>query len=204
MAEEGEDQQNSLEQLKRSMQYALIKNCDMNEEMRSDAVDLVISATEKHQANYELAARMVKDQVPCKRARPPVQLLLGVAQRSPQIRFRRWHAREAAQPQQSQPQQSQQSQQSHTPCCLLGLSPRPTPLPSFRAPSSSHHHRRACSLRALPSRRQMDKKYNSNWIVAIGQGFSFEVTHEVKHVLWMYFCDIGVLVCKAGARQAGT
>jgi hypothetical protein len=45
------------------MQYALIKNCDMNEEMRSDAVDLVISATEKYQANYELAARMVKDQV---------------------------------------------------------------------------------------------------------------------------------------------
>ena len=63
MAEEGAEETNSLEQLKRSMQYALIKNCDMNEEMRSDAVDLVISATEKYQANYELAARMVKDQV---------------------------------------------------------------------------------------------------------------------------------------------
>ena len=45
----------------------------------------------------------------------------------------------------------------------------------------------------------MDKKYNENWIVVIGQGFSFEVTHEVKHVLWMYFCDIAVLVCKAGS-----
>ena len=32
---------------------------------------------------------------------------------------------------------------------------------------------------------QMDKKYNENWIVVIGQGFAFEVTHEVKHVLWM-------------------
>ena len=32
----------------------------------------------------------------------------------------------------------------------------------------------------------MDKKYNENWIVVIGQGFAFEVTHEVKHVLWMY------------------
>ena len=51
---------------------------------------------------------------------------------------------------------------------------------------------------------QMDKKYNENWIVVIGQGFSFEVTHEVKHVLWMYFCDIAVLVYKAGARQVGT
>jgi dynein light chain 4 len=112
MAEEEKDESNSLEQLKRNMQYALIKNCDMNEEMRSDAVDLVISATEKYQSNYELAARMIKE--------------------------------------------------------------------------------------------AMDKKYNENWIVAIGQGFAFEVTHEVKHVLWMYFCDIAVLVCKAGARQVGT
>ena len=47
-------------------------------------------------------------------------------------------------------------------------------------------------------------RYNENWIVVIGQGFAFEVTHEVKHVLWMYFCDIAVLVCKAGARQVGT
>ena len=42
----------------------------------------------------------------------------------------------------------------------------------------------------------MDKKYNSNWIVAIGQGFSFEVTHEVKHVLWMYFNNCAILVYK--------
>ena len=112
MPEEGEDQSNSLEQLKRNMQYALIKNCDMIEEMRSEAVDLVISACEKHQSNYEAAARMVKE--------------------------------------------------------------------------------------------SMDKKYNENWLVVIGQGFAFEVTHEVKHVLWMYFCDTAILVCKAGARQVGT
>ena len=47
MAEEGGDEQNSLEQLKRGMQYALIKNCDMNEEMRQDCVDLVITAIER-------------------------------------------------------------------------------------------------------------------------------------------------------------
>ena len=46
MAEE-EDQSNNMEALKRTMQYALIKNCDMNEEMRTDCVDAVISATEK-------------------------------------------------------------------------------------------------------------------------------------------------------------
>ena len=46
MAEEG-DEASNMEALKRTMQYALIKNCDMNEEMRSDCVDAVISATEK-------------------------------------------------------------------------------------------------------------------------------------------------------------
>ena len=30
-----------------------------------------------------------------------------------------------------------------------------------------------------------------------------QVTHEVKHVLWMFFCDLAILVYKAGARQAG-
>ena len=49
MAEE-EDNSNNMEALKRTMQYALIKNCDMNEEMRSDCVDAVISATEKYAA----------------------------------------------------------------------------------------------------------------------------------------------------------
>ena len=46
MAEE--EQSNDMEALKRTMQYALIKNCDMNEEMRSDCVDAVISAAEKY------------------------------------------------------------------------------------------------------------------------------------------------------------
>ena len=46
MAEEG-DEASNMEALKRTMQYALIKNCDMNEEMRSDCVDAVISAAEK-------------------------------------------------------------------------------------------------------------------------------------------------------------
>lgn len=77
-----------------------------------------------------------------------------------------------------------------------------------RPPSCSSPHRtptpRCSSCRRAPSPAQMDKKYNENWIVVIGQGFAFEVTHEVKHVLWMYFCDIAVLVCKAGARQVGT
>ena len=48
----------------------------------------------------------------------------------------------------------------------------------------------------------MDKKYNESWVVVIGQGFAFEVTHEVKHVLWMYFWNIAILVYK-GASCAG-
>jgi len=110
--EEAPDPAQQLEALKRLMAYPLIKNCDMNEEMRSDCVDIISTAVERYAANYEAAARMVKE--------------------------------------------------------------------------------------------QMDKKYNENWIVVVGQNFSFEVTHEVKHVLWLYNCDIAVLCYKAGARQVGT
>ena len=70
--------------------------------------------------------------------------------------------------------------------------------PPLAAPQSSYESA------ARMVKEQMDKKYNENWIVVIGQGFSFEVTHEVKHVLWMYHCDIAILCYKAGARQVGT
>ena len=60
------------------------------------------------------------------------------------------------------------------------------------------------SAAAKQVKELMDKKYNENWIVIIGEGFAFEVTHEVKHVLWMYNCDIAILCYKAGARQVGT
>jgi len=110
--EEAPDPAAEMEALKRLMAYPLIKNCDMNEEMRSDCVDIISTAVERYASNYEAAARMVKE--------------------------------------------------------------------------------------------QMDKKYNENWIVVVGQNFSFEVTHEVKHVLWMYNCDIAILCYKAGARQVGT
>jgi hypothetical protein len=40
--------------------------------------------------------------------------------------------------------------------------------------------------------------------VLIGGGFGFEVTHEVKHMIWLYFGgQLSVLVWKAGARQTG-
>ena len=80
-----EAEASSLEMLRKQMQYPLIKaraltcgatprlatpsitvrcarqNCDMPEEMRQDCVDLVITATERYQSNYENAARMVKE-----------------------------------------------------------------------------------------------------------------------------------------------
>lgn len=33
----------------------------------------------------------------------------------------------------------------------------------------------------------MDKKFGSSWHVVIGEGFGFEITHEVKNLLYLYF-----------------
>ncbi|KAJ1635963.1 hypothetical protein T492DRAFT_1141403 [Pavlovales sp. CCMP2436] len=43
------------EVLRKTCNYALIKNCDMNEEMRQDCIELVITAIEKYQTNYEVS-----------------------------------------------------------------------------------------------------------------------------------------------------
>ncbi|XP_026065045.1 dynein light chain 4, axonemal isoform X1 [Carassius auratus] len=33
----------------------------------------------------------------------------------------------------------------------------------------------------------MDKKFGSSWHVVIGEGFGFEVSHEVRNLLYMFF-----------------
>lgn len=151
----------SLESLRKAMQYPLIKvraetcrgdprrcphlcrarqNCDMPEEMRQDCVDLVITAIERFQGNYEVRA---------------------CGARSP---------------------------------CRLGFSsPPPLPLSMvLRLPRTSQSAARLV-------KETMDKKYNESWVVVIGQGFAFEVTHEVKHVLWMFLSDLSALVYKGAA-----
>lgn len=33
----------------------------------------------------------------------------------------------------------------------------------------------------------MDKKFGPAWHVVVGMGFGFEITHEVKNLLYMFF-----------------
>lgn len=44
----------------------------------------------------------------------------------------------------------------------------------------------------------MDKKFGSAWHVAVGEGFGFEVTHDQRNMLYMFFGgNVGVLIWKA-------
>ncbi|KAK2544148.1 Dnal4 [Columba livia] len=36
-------------------------------------------------------------------------------------------------------------------------------------------------------KEMMDKKFGSSWHVVIGEAFGFEITHEVKNLLYMFF-----------------
>lgn len=36
-------------------------------------------------------------------------------------------------------------------------------------------------------KESMDKKFGSSWHVVIGEGFGFEVSHEVRNLLYMFF-----------------
>ena len=44
----------------------------------------------------------------------------------------------------------------------------------------------------------MDKKFGHPWHCVIGEGFGFEITYELKHLMYMYFGgNIAVLLFKA-------
>lgn len=36
-------------------------------------------------------------------------------------------------------------------------------------------------------KESMDKRAGSSWHVVVGEGFGFEMTHEMKNMLYMYF-----------------
>lgn len=41
--------------------YALVKLCDMTDELRVESVDMVVTAIERHGRNYEAAAKTIKE-----------------------------------------------------------------------------------------------------------------------------------------------
>ncbi|TPX41341.1 hypothetical protein SeMB42_g03502 [Synchytrium endobioticum] len=42
----------------------------------------------------------------------------------------------------------------------------------------------------------MDKRCGTSWHVVVGEGFGFEVTHEIKNLLFVFFGNVGVLLWK--------
>mmetsp|Transcript_20516 Transcript_20516/g.41573 ORF Transcript_20516/g.41573 Transcript_20516/m.41573 type:complete len:97 (-) Transcript_20516:160-450(-) len=46
---------------RQEMNYALVRHTDMKEEMRTEAVEVIVSSVEKYQNKYDLAAKVVKE-----------------------------------------------------------------------------------------------------------------------------------------------
>jgi dynein light chain 4 len=44
----------------------------------------------------------------------------------------------------------------------------------------------------------MDKRAGSSWHVVIGEGFGFEITHEMRNLLYMFFGGNIVLWVNSG------
>lgn len=52
--------------------------------------------------------------------------------------------------------------------------------------------------KTLFAKEMMDKKFGTYWHCIMGEGFGFEITYELKHLMYMYFGGyISVLVFKA-------
>lgn len=43
----------------------------------------------------------------------------------------------------------------------------------------------------------MDKKFGASWHAVVGEGYGFEITHEVKNLLYMFFGgNVAIVVWK--------
>ncbi|KAH7821750.1 dynein light chain [Monocercomonoides exilis] len=58
---EGDDSGDTTDEYRKLMNYPLIKYCDMNEEMRVETLEVVVTALEKCPNHYENAAKLIKD-----------------------------------------------------------------------------------------------------------------------------------------------
>ncbi|KAA6394194.1 MAG: putative outer arm dynein light chain 4 [Streblomastix strix] len=56
-----EEAQDSSEEIRKIMNYPLVKFCDMNEEMKGETIEVVVTALEKSPNNLENAAKLMKD-----------------------------------------------------------------------------------------------------------------------------------------------
>ncbi|XP_060528899.1 dynein axonemal light chain 4 [Cylas formicarius] len=56
--------------------YPLIRHSDMSEEVKTESMELVVTACEKHSANNEAAAKMIKDEMD-KKFGPPFHVVVG-------------------------------------------------------------------------------------------------------------------------------
>ncbi|KAI0215983.1 Dynein light chain 4, axonemal [Lamellibrachia satsuma] len=103
MAEEGEKKEQETKKVVHT--YPLVRHSDMPDEMKTEAMELCVTACEKFSSNNETAAKMIKD--------------------------------------------------------------------------------------------TMDKKFGASWHVVVGEGFGFEMTHEIKNMMYMFFGGTtGILLWK--------
>ena len=74
---------------------------------------------------------------------------------------------------------------------------RAEPLPS-RAPAAVEKFADNLEKAAQAVKDQMDKKFGAPWNVVIGEYFAFEITYEVKNLLYLFIGGTkGVLLWKS-------
>ena len=170
------------------------QNCDMNEEMRQDCVELVVTAAERFQHNFEARAPVVIRRPPASRTarrasgRPRRRVAPAVPARAAPD-----GAPCGAQSAARLVKETMDKKYNTSWVVIMGegfgfeaRARRP------RAPRDPRHPPLAPPLRAPSSRLR---------VPASNARCAAQVTHEIKHVLWMYFNNCAILVYK-GAPAA--
>ena len=71
------------------------------------------------------------------------------------------------------------------------MPPSPPPPTPRHLPSSVLPQKAAQMIKEM-----MDKKFGPAWHVAMGEGYGFDVSYNTRHLLYMFYSGLGILVFK--------
>jgi hypothetical protein len=56
------------------------------------------------------------------------------------------------------------------------------------------HFSPTCNFKIVIFSLQLDKKFGPSWHVVVGEGFGFEISYELKNLMYMFFAG-NLAVC---------
>jgi hypothetical protein len=153
---------------------SFVQSADMNHELQSEAIDLIVSAIDKQRGNYEVRQQRPSATMPATHA----------AAHANMDGHRSWRTADST-------NRTSAHARLHAPRHDRGpLVHMSTSYPSLLVVVASQAAARSV-------KEQMDRKFGPSWHCIIGEGFGFQCTYQTKHMIFLYYQgNVAILLFK--------